>query len=34
MAASTNAKVRGVLDLPRMGIFSAKLSGQYRRATG
>lgn len=27
-------KFKGVLDLPRMGIFSAKISGQYRRRDG
>lgn len=27
-------KFRGVLDLPRMGIFTAKVSGQYRRRDG
>lgn len=27
-------KVRGVVDLPRVGIFSAKVSGQYRRRDG
>jgi iron complex outermembrane receptor protein len=27
-------KLRGVIDLPRMGIFSAKVSGQYRRRDG
>ncbi|WP_298195673.1 TonB-dependent receptor [Novosphingobium sp.] len=27
-------KVRGVLDLPQMGILSAKVSGQYRRRDG
>ena len=27
-------KFRGVLDLPKMGIFSVKLSGQYRRRDG
>jgi Outer membrane receptor proteins, mostly Fe transport len=27
-------KFRGVLDLPRMGIFSAKVSGQYRKRDG
>ena len=27
-------KFRGVLDLPQMGIFSAKVSGQYRRRDG
>jgi len=28
------AKFRGILDLPRMGIFSVKFSGQYRRRDG
>lgn len=27
-------RVRGVLDLPQMGIFSAKVSGQYRKRDG
>ena len=27
-------KFKGVLDLPQMGIFSAKVSGQYRRRDG
>jgi len=27
-------KFRGVIDLPKMGIFSVKLSGQYRRRDG
>ncbi|MFM2301204.1 MAG: hypothetical protein RLZZ84_940, partial [Pseudomonadota bacterium] len=27
-------KFKGVLDLPRMGIFTAKVSGQYRRRDG
>ena len=29
-----DVRLRGVLDLPRMGIFSAKVSGQYRRRDG
>lgn len=29
-----NFKFRGVLDLPRMGIFSVKLSGQYEKRDG
>ena len=29
-----NIKVRGVLDLPKMGIFSVKLSGQYEKRDG
>ncbi len=29
-----DVRLRGVVDLPRMGIFSAKVSGQYRRRDG
>ena len=29
-----NVRLRGVLDLPRMGIFSVKLSGQYEKRDG
>ncbi len=33
-ASYDELKYRGVLDLPKMGIFSVKLSGQYRRRGG